>query len=101
MFSYEWYTPYSHRVAYHGSFDSAYTHIHSFTHFNMQVNHCLFLPLFLSHSADNWHSPGDGGSVCLPSRPTSSLGGVPEQVLRRRWIQIHAVLLRGHLEGRR
>ena len=41
----------------------------------------LIIIIIITHSTDYWHSPGNGGSVCLPSCPASSLGGVPEQVL--------------------
>ena len=39
------------------------------------------LLFFFSLSVDYWYSSGDGGAVCLPTRPQAPLGGVPEQVL--------------------
>ena len=70
----------------------------------MQTFHCLLPPCLLCViapppficyycSADCWHPAGHGGAVCLPARPQAALGGVPEQVLRRQWLQVQAFLL--------
>ena len=54
----------------------------------------------LSYSTHYWHSAGNGRTVCFSSCPQAPLGGVPEQVLRGRWLHVQAVLLRSNYEGR-
>ena len=36
----------------------------------------------------------DGNIKCILARIEASLGGVPEQVLRGRWIQVRPILIR-------
>ena len=40
------------------------------------------------HLCNRGSASGDGDVERVPSRPASSLGGVSEQVLRRRWLQV-------------
>uniref|UniRef100_A0A2D4L3S4 Uncharacterized protein n=1 Tax=Micrurus paraensis TaxID=1970185 RepID=A0A2D4L3S4_9SAUR len=54
-------------------------------------------PVSLIHGSHRVHSPGHGGPLRFPARRTAPLGGIPEQVLHRRRLQVHPFFLSRHL----